>query len=338
MVEGSNVLPRNGRRGPSLGKVLWFILLVGAPILLSPSSLYGQQAGIASKYQGDAGIENDPDVIFVEHFEEGSLVTMKSRWESVKAPQIMSLSNDVPPGSAGNNSLLMTHVGGKGTGGHLYRRLLPGYEQLYARFYVKFDPNSYGIDHFGTNMGGNNPPTRWPAVKAGYKPAGDRQFWTGVEPYGSAWRWDFYTYWMGMRTNPDKRFWGNDFINDRNLKVERGKWICVELMIKMNDPVTASNGEQALWIDGEPWIRDGQVISHFGKGFPRGRWVWDSFLPDPKGRPFEGFPWRTTKELNINYLWVYLYITKAPRGHVSKVWFDHIVVAKKYIGPISPLR
>lgn len=338
MVEGRNSAPENGRRGYGLSKALCFMLLIGPPILFSASSVYGQQRGIASKYLGDKGIENDPDVIFVEDFEEGPLASIQSRWDNVKQPQIMSLSADVPPGSPGKHSLLMTHVGGKGTGGHLYRRLLPGYEHLYARFYVKFDPNAYKIHHLGTRMGGYNPPTPWPQGKAGLRPAGNDRFTTGVETHGSAWRWDFYTYWMGMRTNPDKKFWGNDFINDPKLKVERGKWICVELMMKMNDPVTESNGELAVWIDGNAWKKDGQVISHFGKGFPTGKWVWDSFLPDPNGKSFEGFRWRTSNELNVNYLWLSLYITKAPRGHVSKVWFDHIVVAKRYIGRINSSR
>ena len=93
--------------------------------------------GLASRYKGDKGIEKDPDVIFVENFED-SLDAVKARWESVQNIDIMSLSADVPEASAGKHSLLMTHVGGKGNGGHLYRRLLPGYEQLYVRFYVKF--------------------------------------------------------------------------------------------------------------------------------------------------------------------------------------------------------
>ena len=36
-----------------------------------------------------------------------------------------------------------------------------------------------------------------------------------------------------------------------------------------------------------------------------------------------------------NFVWAYLYIAKAPAGHVSKVWFDQIVVAANYIGPIA---
>jgi hypothetical protein len=294
-----------------------------------------EENALARKYKGDKGIENDPDVIFVENFEEGSLNAVKSRWESVKNIESMSLSSDIPQGSTGKHSLLITHVGGKSTGAHLYRRLLPGYEKLYVRFYVKFAPNCYPIHHF-FHVGGYNPPTPWPQGGAGIRPAGNERFTTGIEPFGAKWRWDFYSYWMDMRSSPDKKSWGHDFINDPRLKVEHGKWICVELMMKMNDPVTESNGQQAIWIDGKPWSRDGQIISCLGKGFPKGKWVWDSFNADPEGVPFEGFKWRKVKELKLNFLWILLYITKAPPGHISRVWFDNIIVAKKYIGQINP--
>ncbi len=293
-------------------------------------------AALASRYPGDEGIEEDPAVVFAEDFEADSIETVWSRWESVQNKGIMSLSPEVPAGSTGTRSLLMSHVGGRSTGGHLYRRLLPGYDKLHVRFYVRFDPDCAPLHHF-VHMGGYNPSTPWPQGGAGDRPAGNERFTTGVEPYGDRWRWDFYSYWMGMRSSPDGRSWGHDFINDPRLKAERGRWICVELMMKMNDPVTHSNGEQALWIDGRPWTKDGQVVSHLGEGFPRGTWVWDSFNPDPAGEPFEGFQWRNTPELNLNFLWLLLYVTKAPPGHISKVWFDDIVVAREYIGPISPV-
>ena len=296
-------------------------------------------SGLAAKYLGDAGIEGDPAVIFAEDFEEGSLDAVWKRWESVENKGIMSLAADVPPGSSGTHSLLLSHVGGKSNGGNLYRRLLPGYDKLYMRFYVKFDPNCAPIHHF-VHVGGYNPPTPWAQGGAGIRPSGGERFTTGVEPYGDKWRWDFYSYWMEMRSSPDGKSWGHDFINDSALKAERGKWTCVELMMKMNEPVTKSNGEQALWIDGRPWEKNGQVISHLGEGFPRGKWIWDSFHPDPNGTPFEGFRWRSTPDLKLSFLWLLLYITDAPAGHISKVWFDHIVVARAYIGPVhtSDLR
>ena len=178
--------------------------------------------GLAYRYKGDKGIDKDPDVIFAENFEADSLDIVKSRWESVQSLDMMSLSADVPAASAGKHSLLMTHVGGKGTGSHLYRRLLPGYEQLYVRFYVKFAEDCYPIHHF-VHVGGYNPSTPWPQGGAGIRPDGDARFTTGIEPYGEIWRWDFYSYWMGMRSSPDKKSWGHDFVNDDNLKAERGR-------------------------------------------------------------------------------------------------------------------
>ncbi len=321
------------RRRTYLGGLVAVLLLVA--MVGAADAVAASMAGLAGKYPQDVGIGRDPNVVFVADFEVESLDAVQARWESVSNAEIMSLSADVPQASGGSHSLLMTHVGGRSTGGHLYRRLLPGYDRLYVRFYVKFDPNCYPIHHF-VHVGGYNPPTRWPQGGAGTRPTGDERFTTGVEPYGDAWRWDFYSYWMAMRSSPDNRSWGHDFINDPALKVERGKWVCVELMMKMNDPPSAGNGEQALWIDGQSWTKNGQLVSHLGPGLPRGKWVWDSFLPDSQGEPFNGFRWRRTEKLNLNFLWLLLYITDAPPGHVSKVWFDHIVVAQEYIGPIRP--
>ncbi|MEZ6134309.1 MAG: hypothetical protein R3C53_05290 [Pirellulaceae bacterium] len=116
----------------------------------------------------------------------------------------------------------------------------------------------------------------------------------------------------------------------------------------MND-VGESNGELALWIDG-------QQVSHLGQGFPRGLWTFDKFLPGregegvrwnqesgqrehfttiPGGDPFEGFRFRTAKPLNINFVWLYLYITQGTPGHANRVWYDDLVVATDYIGPLA---
>lgn len=328
-----------------------FAYLVVAPIGLFAAEPANQPvAGIAAGYPGDRDIASDPNVLFVEDFEATSVDDVAKRWETVQHADDMSLTADVPAGSAGRQSLLMTHVGGNAddTGGHLYRRLGDGHEQVFARFYVKFDENCAPIHHFGTCLGGNNPSTPWPSVKAGIPTDGAKAFWTGIEPFGDAWRWDFYTYWCEMRGSPPRgQTWGNSFVWDEQLKVARNRWICVEMMVKLND-VGDTNGEQALWIDGVP-------IAHLGKGFPKGKWVFDKFYPGQGGdgvrwnhakgdrehfavaaggEPFEGFRWRTDEALKVNFVWAYLYITRSPPGRESKVWFDHIVVAKEYIGPI----
>jgi hypothetical protein len=301
-----------------------------------PARLPEADAGIARRYPGDRGIENDPNVVFVERFDEGSIDALVHRWDTA-AREALTFSPDVPAGSGDAQSLLVTHVGGQGTGGQLYRRLPPGHKRLFARFYVKFDPDCAPIHHFGTHLGGFNPPTPWPQGGAGERPRGDARFTTGVEPFGDDWGWDFYTYWQGMRVHGDGRYWGTPFLaGAKKPGVERGKWICVEMMVKLNDPPGASNGEQAFWIDGRLWRADGQVASHIGPGFPRGRWTGGWWSPAAGGEgTFEGFRWRTSEELLINYVWAYVYITRAPSGHESKVWFDNIVVAREYIGPLA---
>ncbi|MHC4397159.1 MAG: hypothetical protein ACYS1A_16090 [Planctomycetota bacterium] len=308
-------------------------------ILASPFGVY---ASLAEKYPGDIGIESDPNVVFTENFEEGSLSLVFNRWESVQKSDIMSLVPDTPPPSSGNHSILLAHVEGDPSG-YLYRRLLPGYDQLYVRFYVKFASDCHLIHHF-VHMGGYNPSTSWPQGGAGSRPVGNERFTTGVEPHGSAWRWDFYSYWMEMRSwqtpegVPDGRanpYYGNGFISDPALTTARGEWICVELMMKMNYPTTERNGEQAIWINGQLWQANGQITSYLGEGFPNGSWLRATWSPSLAGGPFEGYRWRSVEALKLNFLWMLAYITtNTDPGHINNVWFDDIVVAKEYIGPI----
>ncbi len=314
---------------------------------IASTPLRSGNTGIASRYPGDVGIVNDPDVVFVENF-NNDLDAIMERWEAVKAREILSLSDDCPANGDGGQSLLITHVGGQGDGAHLYRRLKPGFEKLHYRFYVKFDEACAPIHHF-FHVGGYHPATPWPQGGAGSRPRGDERFTTGVEPFGEDWRWDYYSYWMEMRGSPPRgQCWGNSFIRDPSMKVERGQWQCLELMMQTND-VGQSNGEMALWLDGK-------LISHLGPGFPKGKWVFDKFYPDqggeglrwnddksgpeplrfpPGGEPLSGFRWRSSTELKLNFLWLLCYITKAPRDHQSRIWFDDIIVARDYIGPLT---
>lgn len=320
--------------------------MAGAASVPAPAS------GLSAQYPGDAGLARDPRVLFVEDFESPTVAALAERWESVGQPAGMSFSADVPAGSGGRQSLVMERTDGPGPS--LYRRLRNaaggfGADRVFARYYVKFDPECGEIHHFGTCLGGNLPATPWPAVKAGQPTDGAKAFWSGIEPFGAKWTWDFYTYWCDMRGSPPRgQTWGNSFIHDPGLSVTRGRWICVEQMIRMND-VGDTNGEQALWLDGVP-------VAHLGKGFPKGLWTYDKFQPGRGGEgirwnreaggperfsvpeggaPFEGFRWRTVPELNVNFVWLYVY-TQKPAGHRIKVWFDDVVVATEYVGPIQP--
>jgi len=321
-------------------------------VALTPGIVRAQNVavtpGIASRYSNDRGIEDDPAVVFVETFEDPSIEAIGKRWETVRNSDVMSLSADVPEGSGGKQSFLISQLAEKGTGADLYRRLGGGYEKLYTRMYVKFADDCEPVHHFGTCVGGNNPATRWPSVRAGQPTKGDKSFWIGIEPFGKKWQWDYYAYWCEMRGSPPRgQTWGNSFIHDESLTVRRGQWTCIEVMVQVNK-VGDTDGELVLWIDG-------QKVSHLGKGFPCGKWTFDKFQPGQegggvrwsteKGRreyfetaaggdPFEGFRFRTVKDLNVNFVWLYLYITKGTEGHANRVWFDDVVVATQYIGPL----
>ena len=176
-------------------------------------------AGIAGRYVGDAGIAADEQVVFVEDFEVGDVAALGSRWETVRDPGVMSFSADIPVGSGGQRSLLMSQRQELGTGSDLYRRLGTGYERLYTRMYVKFAEDCEPVHHFGTCVGGNHPSTPWPTVKAGQPPLGDRGFWVGIEPFGRQWQWDYYAYWCEMRGSPPRgQTWGNSFCPRRPLE------------------------------------------------------------------------------------------------------------------------
>jgi hypothetical protein len=306
-------------------------------------------SGIAARYPRDVGIAKDGRVILAEDFEVDSIEQLEKRWDMVRNPQVMSFSDLTPEHSHGRQSLLIAQVQAQGTGGDLFTRLKQGQDEVYMRVYVRFAEDCEPVHHFGTCLGGNNPPTPWPKVRAGQPTQGNEAFWFGIEPFGDRWRWDYYAYWHEMRGSPPRgQTWGNSFLQDKAIRVTKEHWVCIETMVKLND-VGKANGELALWIDG-------QLCSHLRPGIPRGRFVFDKFFPDeegegvmwdfelgdrrtlpaePGGTPFPGFSWRTDEDLKANFVWLYLYITQGSPGHINRVWFDDLVVATSYIGPLA---
>jgi hypothetical protein len=282
--------------------------------------------GIAALHPGDVGIESHPDVIFVERFDEGSLANVFTRWTDVLNGAAMSLSTDVPTGSPGSRSLnIPWQGGGVNNGGHLYKRLSPGVDDtLYVRYYIKY-PASGQYQHTGIWVGGYNPPLAWPNPQAGLRPAGNDRFSAGAEQNTQRSRFDHYNYWMNMRRSTDGNYWGNLLLNSASAQARLGQWTCVEHMVRLNNPVTASNGEHAIWLDGIE-------VSHLGEGFPTGWWSGGVFTQSPSGSPFEGLRWRSDANLNLNWIWLQNYSPQDPAGFSAEMKFDHVVAARSYIG------
>lgn len=330
--------------------------------------------GLAARYPGDKGIEKDRAVVFAENFEAGGVESLKGRWSSVgNKAGALSLSEEIAPGSAGLHSLAVTAKRGENEGGYLYKILKPGYDELYARLYVKFAPD-YGFDHHFCSLGGEIDPKPWPVGKAGLRPK--RRFGTGLEPTTAllhTWPpkrspppgfWHFYTYWPEMhswetvegvvKNNPPEgtgtSFYGNNFSPAEPTLALRDKWICLEWMVKLNSDPEKSDGAQRFWIDGK-------LVGDWGPRSVEGYWVRENFriVPgDKRQGPFEGFRWRTDMRVQINKFKVENYVSegsfKASEKYAGEhpdfpintqqytCWFDNIVLATEYIGPLQPAK
>jgi hypothetical protein len=277
-------------------------------------------------------------VLFAENFESGALDEVKKRWSesSDKDGKALAFSAETPPASRGKRSLEVTATRGENTGGHLYKRLPRGVDRLYARFYVKFDPANERIHHFVT-IGGHQPASNWPWPRAGERPRGDDRIYIGIEPtdlHGKApppGAWNFYAYWHEMKVSADGKFWGQSMSPESPILVPKDRWQCVEVIASLNSKADARDGELVLWLDGE------EALS-IRQGTPRGPWSGMGFKTLKEGgAPFEGFSWRTSEDLKLNFFWLLHYVTDGRYRETSRnrVWFDDIVVATERIGPIA---
>jgi len=298
--------------------------------------------GISKLHPGDQGIVQHPAVLLAEDFESTGIQNLKPLWNEIENPEgkVLAFVADRPAASPGKQCLQVTATLGENTGGHLFKRLDPIQTRVFARFYVKFAEDAPYLHHF-SGLGGYNPPTNWPQGAAGKHAAGDKRFSALIEPNGfygtqpAPGGWMIYTYWQDMKQSADGGFWGNGLWPEGKPRPPRGQWQCVEIMVKCNE-VGRSDGELALWLDG-------QLTTHIGPGTKTGQWTGEGFdvLVDGS-ETFEGFRWRTVPELAVSYFMLSHYVTEgAYRGNkvadppkLNRVWFDDIVVATEYIGPI----
>ena len=90
---------------------------------------------------------------------------------------------------------------------------------------------------------------------------------------------------------------------------------------------------------------DASVI--FAKGMRRGPWSGMGFqLVESGGVPLEGLKLRTSMDLKTNHLWLEHFVNEGAQrmnkmrspNRVNRVWFDDIVVATEYIGPLASER
>lgn len=286
------------------------------PVALKQES---SSSGLAAKYPGDVGLANDPAVLFADDFESGDM----KKWDQQRGRVVMI---ETQPNS-GRWCVQMPMERGKNHGGDAIKWFMPGADAVYARLYVKFSPD-YQYNHHFVWLGANQRTNKWSAFgKAGLKPNGT-YYSTGMEPW-FAWgrnpppgEVNLYTYYLDME--PDRKmdkYWGNGFFPPGPGKgMAAGKdrvipplnhWQCWEFMIQANTAPDKADGKQAMWVDGK-------LVGEF-----------------------TGIRWRNDMDLKVNCFWLEHYgydegdPTKQYWKDSQSVWFDDVVVARRYIGPMK---
>jgi len=270
--------------------------------------------GIASKYPKDQGIAQDPKVIFVDNFESSAnTADLGLRWQSISGVARMLIEAAPANVASGTRSLRITNTTGQDSGGALFKQMKPGFDTVYARYYVKFSADFQQANHFTWLMAEKDAPA-WPMIQAGVIPDGAQRFSTGLEPFtwNATWDqglpyWHFYSYWHKMTPSASGPTYGKFFDPTPAIFVQRDKWICAELMLKANSDPAINDGEHAFWIDGKLC----------------GQWG--------------GINWRSTNALKISGFHLSYWREPAKQDGVpvvqSEVWFDDVVLATEYIGP-----
>lgn len=284
---------------------------------------------LAEKYPNDVGIAGDEDVIFADDFES---------WTASKPPAGKWLN--VSEGGTRRVSIIPGQVTPNGPGKHLLelacwqeeeksasaglslrmgnyenanQGLGPGYDEVYVRYYQRFDKNyTPGVRNHGSLLGGRDltrPNSRWVGMADTRDVAAQGYYSACLQPYGGRGRkpfhWGFYSYHCDK---PGR--WGDYFEPVKMARIQVGRWYCLEWHLKLNsvDPLKADAVEE-LWVDGELSIRKADLR------------------------------YRKVPQLKITFFSLGTYYhpglpEKYTAQNPIKLYYDNLVIARKPIGPV----
>jgi len=278
--------------------------------------------GLASKYLGDVGIDRDPAVVLVDDF-EGSAVRFDNNWGGI-------VLTPKPENVHGGKQAMECAIGyprsTKESGLGVNHHFKEGYDTLFLRYYAKFGKTTelwHGGTHDGGGIGACAPGV--PDAQPGVPADGRSKYgvlldtWRSEEKFASPGHLATYSYHPEQRHQWGEHFYpsgrispyganasyfGPQFTPRPDLIPDRDKWICYELMVKANTP-GKRDGRIAFWVDGK-------------------------LTGD-----FMNLRLRDVDTLKANRVSLGLYTQNdLIRGPIV-MWFDDVVVATSYIGPVA---
>jgi hypothetical protein len=285
----------------------------------------GATGGIAAKYPGDQGIENDPDVIFADDFESYADQTeLWNRWDNTFQQNETRMATEPGNFYAGKQAVEFTlPASTQELSNGVQKFVNPELDQLYLRWYSKFDANNdiVGSSHNGGGISAHyfNGFDATPGVPADgtNKWLTEYEHWRGDTGTPTPGDLNIYIYHPEQRDNYGDHFFptglvmpntslpydfGPNFVPQPDVVPELDRWYCYEYMVKANTP-GQRDGQITLWLDGK------QIAD------------------------FQNLRLRDVDTLTIDRFNLSFHAKSNPKE--TKKYYDNVVAAKSYIGPMA---
>jgi len=296
-------------------------VLISAP-MLGQTALPEGNSGIAASYPEDANILSNANVLFADDFESySSAGQLESIWDGAYHGQNTRIATEPANVYSGARSLEFTiPATSSEVSNALVKRISPTQDILFVRIYTKFDP-SYHITT-GSNHNGIRISSRYSGP--GNTPNGNDFFMAILENsiyYGESapGYTHAYVYHPDQRSQwgdnwfPDGKVlpydntpgdFGQNFVARENFIPQRDQWYSYEFMMQANTP-GQQDGRVAFWIDGE------------------------------LKADFQNVRLRDVNTLKIDEIQLEHHANAGGSSRTNIKWFDNVVVATSYIGPMS---
>jgi hypothetical protein len=286
----------------------------------------GAAGGIAARHPGDLGIGADPEVIFADDFESYTQgADLNGRWDAVYQNQYVAITTDPANVFRGAKALELTLPQQTAELSDATDKVLAQEEDvLYLRYYSKFQPpyDVVGSSHNGSSISAhyfiNGQATPGVPADGTNKFLANLENWRGDAATPAPGNLNIYLYHPEQRSQYGDHFFptgmvlpnssvpydfGPAFVSRPDLLPALDRWYCYEYMVKANTP-GQRDGRITVWVDGE-----------LTADFPNLRL-------------------RDVATLKIDRFGLSFHIGSNPNG-TSKKWYDNVVAARSYIGPVT---
>ena len=285
--------------------------------------------GIAARHPGDLNITSDQAVIFADDFESYTNSNQViNHWDVLPHPKNINLStsNDLIYGGKQSLEIVLPQNIKEQSDG-INKKISPEQDILFLRYYSKFDApfDVIGSSHNGSCISAhyfdNGRATPGIPANGTNKFLVNLENWRGDTLTPSPGHLNLYVYHPEQRTEYGDHFFpdgmvlpfsytpfdfGKDFISHPLIITPLDQWFCYEYMVKANTP-GKRDGRIAVWIDG-------QLVADF-----------------------QNLRFRDIESLKIDHFGLSFHIKTNPRGPAKK-WYDNVVAATSYIGPMVPVK